>query len=41
MITRFNYERRYKRGAFLIETRWFIARLYPPILPKINWWWRK
>lgn len=40
MITRFDYHRSYKRRGILIECRWFVCRIYLPILPKINLFWR-
>lgn len=40
MITRFDYERRYKRRGIFIETRWFIARIYPPIWLTFTFWWK-
>lgn len=40
-IIRFDYERRYKRRGILLETHWFLVRLYLPILPAWTIWRRR
>lgn len=40
-LIRFNYERHYKRRGVLVDTRWFLLRWYPPILPTFTLWWKK
>lgn len=39
-LIRFHYERRYKRRGILIESRWWLVRFYPPVLPSWSWWWK-
>lgn len=37
-IIRFDYERRHKRRGILVDSRWFLLRFYPPILPTWSFW---
>ena len=37
-IIRFDYERRYERRGILVDSRWFLLRFYPPILPRWTFW---
>ena len=44
-VIRFDYERSYKKRGVLIDTRWFLLRFYPPVMPSWTFWpkikWRK